>query len=285
MNAFRAVSIALAGGLDLFAYGAHAGAVPYEATSPHSDPSRPAEAPLTAEQVVDRSVEARGGLAAWRRIESTIWMGRLESTHSPIPSLPFKLEQKRPNKSRFEINEPSQRSMRVFDGMSGWKMRMGEDGRPDVKRFTSQEVKFAREAPGLEGPLIDFRSRGGTVALEGTEEFDGHKVYRIVFKPVTGELQKIWIDAETFLETRYDRPVYGQNGATGMVSVRYRDYKQVEGLAVPSVLEIGGEGGGKPDRMIIDGVALNPKIDDREFSGLGEERGHAAPPGAAVAPR
>lgn len=48
-----------------------------------------------------------------------------------------------------------------------------------------------------------------------------------------------------------------------------------------SVIEINGAAGGKPDRMVIEKVALNPKIDDREFSGLGDPRGRAATdPGA-----
>jgi hypothetical protein len=43
-------------------------------------------------------------------------------------------------------------------------------------------------------------------------------------------------------------------------------------MALPSVFEISGAAGGKPDRMVIERVALNPEIDDREFQGLGNPR-------------
>jgi hypothetical protein len=243
-----------------------------------------ASAVPTVEQLLNRSIKARGGYEAWRKIDALIWVGRLESARSPIPSLPFRLVEKAPYKSRFEINEPSQRSIRVFDGTSGWKMRNGQDGRPQMQKLTAQEIRFAREAAGLEGPIIDFHVRSSAVEfeLEGKENLDGHQNYRLALKLASGERQHVWIDADTYLETRYDRTAYGTNGAGGVVSVRYRDYRAVEGLAVPSEIEIGGAGGGKPDRMIIEKVALNPKIDDRDFNGVGDSRGKA--PQAAASP-
>jgi hypothetical protein len=249
-----------------------------------SGPGNSPPAALSAEQIVDRCVEVRGGLAAWSKIATITWVGHLESERSPVPSLPFQLQEKRPDKSRFEITEPGQRSVRVFNGVSGWKVRPGQDGRPEVKPFTAQETRFAREASGLEGPLIDYRARGSKVELEGTDQIDGRKTYRIGVRLVSGEWQTVWIDAETFLEARYDRAAYDQQGPKGTVSVRYRDYKEVEGLALPSILEISGVAGGKPDRMVIEKVALNPPIDDREFNGLGAPRGRNATE-SATAPR
>ena len=248
------------------------------ATSAAADvPGRSPSAALSAEQIVDKCVEMRGGLEAWRKIATITWVGHLESERSPVPSLPFQLQEKRPNKSRFEISDPGIRSVRVFNGILGAKVRPGEDGRPIVKQFTPQETHFARDASGLEGPLIDYRARGSKVALEGIDQLDGRKTYRIGVKLATGEVQRVWIDAETFLEARYDRAAYDQQGPKGTVSVHYRDYKEVEGLALPSVFEISGAAGSKPDRMVIEKVALNPPIDDREFDGLGAPGGR---PGA-----
>ncbi len=241
-----------------------------------NDPPKSAPAFLTAEQIADKSVEVRGGLPAWQKIATIIWVGHLESQRSPVPSLPFRLEEKRPGKSRFEINEPSQRSLRVFNGTSGWKMKLGQDGHPDVKPFSAQEIRFARSAPGLEGPLIDFRAKGTTLTLEGIEESEGRKTYRIGVKLGTGDQQTVWVDAESFLESRYDRTAFSKTGTKGTISVRFRDYKEVEGLALPSVFEISGGAGGKPDRMLIERVALNPAIDDHDFDDLGSPRGRAS---------
>lgn len=236
-----------------------------------------AQAPvfLSAEQIADRSVEVRGGLPAWRKIETIIWAGHLESQRSSVPSLPFRLEEKRPGKSRFEINEPSQRSLRVFNGSTGWKMKLAQDGHPEVKPFSPQEVRFARSAPGLEGPLVDFRAKGNAVELEGVEQLEGRKTYRIGVRLASGEHQTVWVDAESFLESRYDRTAYDASGPKGTVSLRFREYREVQGLALPSVIEIGGAAGARPDRMLIERVALNPEIADREFDDIGAARGRA----------
>jgi hypothetical protein len=262
MKIFRAAALAAAGCVAMSAARAAAEAA-----------RGPSTAALSAEQIVDRSVQVRGGLPAWRKITTIIWVGHLESERSSVPSLPFQLEEKRPGKSRFEITEPSQRSMRVLNGAGGWKMKLAQDGRPEVKQLTAQEVKFARAASGFEGPLIDFRAKGSTVELESSEEIDGRKSYRVGVTLATGDHQTVWIDAQSFLESRFDRTTYGSTGAKGVVTVRYRDYKEIEGLALPSVIEISGAAAGKPDRMVIERVALNPPIDDREFEGPDNPRG------------
>lgn len=224
------------------------------------------QARLTAQEILDKNAQARGGREAWRKVETLIWVGHLESERSAVPSLPFMLEVKRPNKSRFEITAPSQRSLRVFDGTHGWTMHAGEDGIPRLDEFTAQEVRFARDAAGLEGPLIDVRARDATVELAGLDELEGHRAYHLAVKTASGDAQQVWVDAATFLEIRYDRTTYSARGTPGSVSVFYREYQPVEGLQLASVIEIGAGTGRKADRMVIERVALNPSIDDRQFT-------------------
>ncbi len=220
---------------------------------------------LTAEQIVARNLEARGGLAAWRKLDATFWKGRLESERLPQHTARFEITEKRPNKQRFEILDPAQKSVRVFDGAHGYKLRAGADGRPSLQAFTEAEVRYAREAPGIEGPIVAFALKGNPFQLVGREKLDGEDTYRLAVRLNTGESQTVWVDAKTFLEVRYDRVTYGDNGPKGIISAYYRDFRVVEGLAVPSVIEIGGQGSDKRDRMLIDQIALNPKVPDTAF--------------------
>src|SRR3974390_2880741 len=78
-----------------------------------------AEAPppkLSAEQIVAKNVAARGGLAAWKGVQTMVWIGHIESAHAPVPSVLFVLQQQRPNRTRFEINALGQKTVRGFDG-------------------------------------------------------------------------------------------------------------------------------------------------------------------------
>jgi outer membrane lipoprotein-sorting protein len=220
---------------------------------------------LTAEQIVQKNVEARGGLAAWRKIQTMVWIGHLETSNAQLQKLPFILEQKRPNKTRFEINAKGQRTLRIFDGMRGWNVKPEHEGRMDAQPYSPQELKFAHDAQAIDGPLIDYEAKGGGVALEGTEVLEGRKTYRLTVRLASGDVQNVWIDAETFLDVRYDRKSYRSDGGASAVSVFYRRYMTVEGLQIPSTMEIGVGSGKVPDKMVLEKVVLNSPLDDRVF--------------------
>ena len=226
--------------------------------------SAPAPA-LSAEQIIEKNVAARGGLEAWRKIQTMIWVGHMERPGAPVSSTPFVLQQKRPNKTRFEISGVGQKSLRIFDGTHGWKVRPASDGSPDVEAYTPQEVRFARGEQVIDGPLIDFQAKGTTVGLEGVEEVDGRKAYRLSLKLASGEHHKVWIDSQTFLELKYVRTSYSSAWVPATVSITYGDYKDIGGLQIPSVLEISTASGKVPDKMVIERIALNPSVDDRVF--------------------
>jgi outer membrane lipoprotein-sorting protein len=240
--------------------------------------SATARAELTAEQIVEKNLAARGGVEAWRKIDTMMWYGHLESARAQVPSMPFTMQQKRPNKSRFEVNTPSDKSLRVFDGTRGWKVKPARNGRGgSPEPYTPQEVTFAFRSQGLDGPLIDYQAKRNTVALEGIDEIQGHKAFRLKVELGSGETDHVWVDATTFLEVRYDRPSYGPTGTPQTVSLFYRDYRPIEGLQIPSVIETAGGPGSPPDKMVIDRVFLNTPVDDRVFAQPGgrEPRGMA----------
>lgn len=227
---------------------------------------------LTPEQIVAKNVAARGGLEAWRNIQTMIWVGHLESGSAPVPTMPFVLEQKRPNKTRFEINGAGQRTMRVFDGVRGWKVRANRDGAPDVTPYALPELKFASDAQAVDGPLIDYAAKGSSVTLEGAEKVEGRKAYRLSVQLFSGGRQVVWVDAQTFLDIRVDRQTVNPAGAVGTVPVYYRNYKTFEGLKIPTTIEIGTGSGSVPDKMQIERVVLNPTLDDRLFEKPGAQR-------------
>jgi hypothetical protein len=216
---------------------------------------------LTAAEIVAKNVAARGGAEAWGKVETMVWVGHIESAHAPMPSMQFTLEQKRPNKTRLQINTPGEKSMRVFDGARGWKLRWAH-GQPDVQPYNPQELRFAQTAHGIGGPLIDAAARGSSVTLEGVDDLAGRKAYHLSVRLANGSNEEVWVDAESYLEIRYDRMAEGPAGASRRVSVNYADYRPVDGLQVPFVIETAGT---TPDKMLIESVRLSTPLDDSTF--------------------
>lgn len=224
---------------------------------------------LSADSIVEKNVAARGGLNAWRKINTMTWVGHIDinSTKAPVHHMPFALKMKRPNKTRFEIVAQHQLSVRLYDGEQGWKMLPGgPDGLPRLKPYSQDELRFAHDAQGFDGPLIDYKNKGIAVSLEGVDQVEGHKAYRLKVTMPSGNSHHVWIDAKTFLDIKYDRKTRNAFGMTATLSVTYRDYRTVNGLQIPFTIK-SGTGPGKPSyNMVIDKVLINPALNDLEFS-------------------
>jgi hypothetical protein len=249
--------------------------------APHPSMAKAGPRQLTAEQIVARNAAARGGPEAWRKVQTMLWMGHIESVHATVPSMQFILAQQRPNRVRFEINALGDKTVRVFDGSEGWKLRPVH-GRPEVQPYSSEELQFEEEGPGIDGVLMDSAAKGSHVEVQGIDEIDKRDAYHLVVHTASGDTQHVWVDAKTFLEIRYDRPARAAGGASRTVSVVYRDYKATEGLQIPSVIETGVGSGNTPDKMVIEKVLLNPPLDAQTFSEPGAHRKPHAQPQAAA---
>jgi hypothetical protein len=222
---------------------------------------------ITAAEIVQKNAAARGGLEAWQRLQTMAWTGYVESGAKPGRKLQFLLEQKRPNKTRFELLTDGQRSIRMYDGTGGWKLRPNPtSGRPEVSRYGEEELKFAHSAPVIDGPLMDCVAKGGIVTLSGRGLAEGRSAYIMDVKLPSGGTHRVWVDADTFLEVRHDRQVRSGLGQDGVVTVLYRDYREFDGVKIPTQIETGAGFGESPNRLVIERVALNPDLDDRMFA-------------------
>jgi hypothetical protein len=222
-------------------------------------------AKLSAPEIAAKNAAARGGLDAWRKVDTMVWTGHIESAHAPTPSMQFRLEQKRPNKTRLRIDALGEKTVRVFDGVQGWRVREARGGRPDVQHYGPQELKFAQSAHVIDGPLIDYAAKGNSLTLEGVDEIGEHKAYHLGVHLAKGGNEDVWVDTGTFLDLRYDRVAEGPAGAQRRVSAMYDDYRRVEGLQIPFLIQTGGGQGTTPDKMQIETVSLNAPLDDSNF--------------------
>jgi outer membrane lipoprotein-sorting protein len=250
-----ALAIALAA---VFAGAAHAAA----------HPNKPLA--TTAAEVIDRNVEARGGLDAWRKVNTMMWLGHLErGGRTDGPHIPFVMQLERPNRTRFEIKEQYNQFTRIFDGSRGWKVRPGNNGQPDMKTFSKEEVNYARDEFAIDGPLLDYKTKGVTADLDGIDVLDGHKAYRLSLKLASGTARKVWVDVDTNLEVRYDRPATSPFAPGAPVSLYYAGYKTVDGLKIPESLQTSSAPNSSVretgDRLVIDRMIVNPKLDAQAF--------------------
>jgi outer membrane lipoprotein-sorting protein len=231
---------------------------------------------LTAEQIVEKNAAARGGLQAWRAVQSITLSGQMEGGGTQKLELPFLLEMKRPRKSRLELKFAGQTAVQVYDGVHGWKLRPYL-GRNDVEEYTAEELKEAASQSDLDGPLIDSAAKGNKVALEGMEKVRDRDTYRLKITLPNSQVRRVWVDAQTFLDVKIEGLPRRLDGKLHPVEIAFGDYRSVHGLMIPCLLEttvreaakIPGKGLALQDvtsKIVIENVVWNPQLADSRFA-------------------
>lgn len=274
-------------------------------------------AKLSAAEIADRSVVAQGGLQAWRAVETMVMTGKMDaggnnrpalttpapgtarkSNQAAIPQrpveqaqLPFTMELKRPRKMRVELEFHGQTAIQVFDGSEGWKLRPFLN-RHEVEAYTADQLQSASMQSELDGPLVDYATKGTKVELVGVEKVEDRDAYRLKLTLQFGHTKDIWIDTQTFLQTKVEGNPRRLDGRMHPVEIYYRDYRTVGGLKIPFTLEtrvLEGptiRGVRNPptakERIVLEKVSVNTKLTDAMFTKA--DLLHAAVPSPAPKP-
>ena len=220
---------------------------------------------LTVAQIVEKNVSAKGGLQAWRTVQALSFSGKLDAGGTENVQLPFVLEMKRPRKSRIEIKFAGKTAVQVYDGVNGWKVRPFL-GHSDAEPFTAQEMKKASQEQDLDGPLVDYAAKGTKVELVGIEQVEGRDAYKLKLTLKGNQVRRVWIDAQTFLEIKIEGAPRRLDGKLHPVAIYLRDYKSLQGLMIPYLLETTVESVKVPEKMAIESVVVNPKLEDSLFA-------------------
>jgi hypothetical protein len=236
---------------------------------------------LSAAQIVERNVAARGGLEAWRAVQTIQWKGRMGAgaTTYPVvlpggtlrqrqreePQLPYTLEFKRPAKLRLELEFGGQAAVQVFDGVRGWKYRPFL-GRNEWESYTPEEVQLAADEPGVDGYLIDYAAKGARVESAGADKVDGHDAYKLKVTLKSGQTRHIWIDAQSFLDVQVEGEPRKLDGRMHAVLIHLRDFRPEQGLMFPHTQETVVQGVARTEKILIEKVAVNPSLVDARFT-------------------
>jgi hypothetical protein len=259
---------------------------------------RATSAEKAAAPITEKNVAARGGLEAWRAVKRMSLSGNLDAgtPRDPVKLaatytrtrkemkaaaraallhggdadaakpvlLPFVMELERPHKTRLEIQFRGQTAVQVFDGTRGWKLRPFL-GRHEVEPYTPEEMRVASQDAELDGLLIDHAAKGNRIELEGTEPVEGRDAYKLKVTLPDGQVRHVWVDAQTYLDVKVDG-IRRMDGKPRPVWTYLRDYRPVQGLMIPHLMETAVDGVKGSEKIRVEKVALNAPIDDDHFA-------------------
>lgn len=180
---------------------------------------------LTAEQVLEKSIQAMGGRAAMGKITSTSMKGTLQMQGI---SGSFEIHQKAPNKYFMVQNLQGVGEFKQgYDGKIGWS----QDPMSGIRNLEGAELEMTKREARHNAPLY-WKQLYKKVELLGTRKVGNTNTHAVRMTPIKGKPVTQYFDAKTFLLVKVDMTVESPQG-TVQTETFLSDYRAVNGVRFP----------------------------------------------------
>ena len=213
----------------------------------------------TVDEVIAKSLEARGGLDKLKAIQSIRMAARMSM--GPM-ELPMVIEMKRPGSFRADITVQGKVAVQAYDGATAWGISPMGTGQPEP--LPAEAAREMAEQADMDGPLLDYKAKGHLVELVGKEKVEGRDAYKIKITKKGGDVEYHFLDAGSYLPVRVEarRTIRGTEieGESAL-----GDYKDAGGFLWPYSIQNGAKGRPEKQRLVVEKIEINPVIDDARF--------------------
>jgi hypothetical protein len=231
------------------------------ATAQTAAPAKPASGLPSVDELIAKNIEAHGGIEKIKAVQSIRMTGKM--TMGQGMEAPMVIEMKRPKAMRMEFTVQGMTGIQAYDGKTGWAV-MPFGGKKDPEPMNAEDLQEAEENADIDGPLVDYKSKGYTVELIGKEKVEGSDAYKLKVNMKNGTVRYIYLDADTMLEIKNEGKRMIRGSEVEFVST-IGDYKEVGGLLYPYSIEMGAKDHPEKQNIIIDKIEINPKLDDARY--------------------
>ncbi|MCX7798752.1 MAG: outer membrane lipoprotein-sorting protein [Fimbriimonadales bacterium] len=186
----------------------------------------PAQPTLTAEQVLDKSVEASGGKQNLTKLKTAILRATMEA---PAQGLQGSVVTyiKAPNKIRVETDIAGiGKTLQGFDGKVAWS----KDPIQGLRRLEGAEKAAMVRTSSVVS--TDWRQFYTKATYIGTDKVGDRSVHVVEVTPKDAKPVRQFFDAETFLLLKQTGVQQGPMGEMPFEAF-FTDYKEFEGLKIP----------------------------------------------------
>lgn len=219
---------------------------------------------ITAEELIAKNLEAKGGRDAIKAIQSLHSTGKLSFTGDFSVDLALDTIVSRAGKVRQEASLQGMTSVQAYDGTEGWQIQPF-GGRKDPEKLSADDSKSLVDDADIDGPLVDWQAKGSTIEYLGTEDVDGTAAHKLKVSEKDGDVKYFYFDPDYFLEIRTvtQRKVRGSEQA---LESDLGNYEKVAGVYIPFSIESGPKGAPKQQKITLDKVEANVPVDDAKFA-------------------
>lgn len=214
----------------------------------------------TADDVIDRHLDAMGGIANIRAIQSVRMVGIIQTKGG---SVPITIQAVNHKGMRMDITAQGMTQTTAITDSLSW-MTNPFAGQPNPERMSDDQQSSLTDQLDLAGGLVDYQMKGNKVNLVGKEKIGDTEVYKLKLTRKSGKVEYDYIDTNTYLlvrTTAFQR-INGEQQASDSWSL---DYKKVNGYSMAYTIKIRSAGDSSDQVIKFDTIHINPTVDERIF--------------------
>ncbi len=213
----------------------------------------------TVDEVIAKSLEARGGLDKLKAIQAIRMTGKMSM--GPM-ELPMVIEMKRPASFRADITVQGTLAVQAYDGTTAWGISPMGTGQAEA--LPAEAAREMADQADMDGPLVDYKAKGHQVELLGKEKVEGSDAYKLKVTKKDGDVEYYFLDAESYLPVRVEakRTVRGTE-IEGESTIG--DYKEAGGFLWPYSIQNAAKGRPEKHNLTVEKIEVNPALDDARF--------------------
>ena len=207
----------------------------------------------TADEIINKHIEARGGIEKLRALQSLIMQGTMAQVNGNVEMKHYFVQGKA---MKIEFTSAGQSGYSITTDKGFWYFNPSN---PSIEvEYTEDQLKDMQSGLDLQGPLVDYKTKGNTVEYLGKENSQGLEYYKLKLTRVNGKTQTYYLDKNYLIAKLVFTTIVQQ--FENEVTIEYSDYRKTPEGYVISFKVV--------DRGLATSfhkVEINPKIDDSIF--------------------
>ncbi|MFZ1137035.1 MAG: hypothetical protein WAN69_18950 [Candidatus Korobacteraceae bacterium] len=217
----------------------------------------------TADELVNKNIEAKGGLDKIKAVKTLRITGRAEQSDNPPVGVI--IEHERPDEIRQDIIVAGMTMVQAYDGKEGW-MIQPFGGKKDPQLMGEDDLRDLTVDADIDGPLVDYKAKGNTVEYLGHSMVDGDDALRLKVTLKNGDVLYYDLDPDSYLEIRREAQEYIRGSVKESVT-EYGSYKAVDGVMYPFSMAIWPKNDPTQTATVtIDKVEVNVPLQESQFA-------------------
>lgn len=194
--------------------------------------AKPAEGLPSADQIIEKYVQAMGGKAALEKINSRVTKGTLDIPAVGVSGT-METYEKAPNKMASIATIAGFGEVKsAYDGTKGW----ADHPATGLRDLSGVELANTRLEAELHKPL-KLKELYSTITVKGKEKVGDKEAYVVEGTPKEGSVEKWYFDTQTGLLIRTDAIQESPEGKIP-AEIYFDEYKEFDGVKVPVAMRI-----------------------------------------------